>query len=194
MLQKKYKFSQSSTGLEVIGMPDLSNDDNDNSISIISKWKLSIINQPEIEGGIDHLKSVVKAFYKYSMLILLDQEEKLESNLIDIIPDNDGKHDVLLKSTKKNTKPLKIKLGNAELSDIINCLDQLRNSDNINVNFQDLLPDFKKKKLIKRKNILKRLIPPIIAFLSISVVSFISIYLDEIKEDTNKKISLVINK
>ena len=84
MLQNKYSFNQSSTELVITGIPDYSNNDNNDDISIVSSWKLSILNQPEIEGSIDHLKSVIKAFYKCAVLSLLDREEKIESELIDL--------------------------------------------------------------------------------------------------------------
>ena len=70
MLQNKYSFNQSSTELVVYGLPDYSNEDDNDNISIVSSWKLSIINQPEIEGSIDHLKSVIKDFYKCAALSL----------------------------------------------------------------------------------------------------------------------------
>ena len=108
MLQNNYKFSQSSVVLEIIGLPDFSKDDNDKNISIISKWKLTIINQPEIEGNVDHLKSIIKAFYEYTTYILFDQEKKLECKLIDININKEGSHKVILKSTKPEVKPLKI--------------------------------------------------------------------------------------
>jgi len=75
MLQNKYSFNQSSTELVISGLPDYSNNDNNDSISIVSNWKLSIINQPEIEGSIDHLKCVIKAFYKCATLSLASSEE-----------------------------------------------------------------------------------------------------------------------
>ena len=40
MLQNKYSFNQSSTELVISGLPDYSNNDNKDNISIISGWKL----------------------------------------------------------------------------------------------------------------------------------------------------------
>ena len=111
MLQNKYTFNQSSTELVISGLPDYSNNDNNDNISIVSSWRLSIINQPEIEGSIDHLKYVIKAFYKCAALSLLDREEKIESELIDLNIDESGRYKITLKSTKPNVKPLKLKIG-----------------------------------------------------------------------------------
>ena len=193
MLQNKYSFNQSSVTLEITGLPDLSNNDKDQVISIISKWKLLILNQPEIEGSFDHLKSIIRTFYKYSTLILLEQELNLESNLIDICLDDNGLHKVILKSTKPNIKPLELKIGNAELSDIINCFDQLKSSQKVNLDFKELSPKIKKTKLkfFKRGNIRNLLFPPLLAIFSMSFVSIIGIFIYEYNKDNDIGISLI---
>ena len=145
MLQNKYTFTQSSAELEIVGLPDYSKSDSEKKISIISKWKLSIIDQPDIEGGLDHLKLILQSFYKYSSLIILGKEEKLESKLIDINLDEDGLHNLLLKSTKPQVEPLKLKLGNAEFTDVLNCFDQLKQSENICFNFETISSSYKKQ-------------------------------------------------
>ena len=43
MLQNRISFNQSSVSLEIIGLPDYSNNENKDEISIISEWKLNII-------------------------------------------------------------------------------------------------------------------------------------------------------
>ena len=39
MLQNRFSFHQSSVSLEIIGLPDHSNNENKGQISIISEWK-----------------------------------------------------------------------------------------------------------------------------------------------------------
>tara|TARA_Y100001970_G_scaffold292684_1_gene435217 strand:+ start:14767 stop:15363 length:597 start_codon:yes stop_codon:yes gene_type:complete len=194
MLQNKYKFNQSSVSLEIIGLPDYSKDDGDKTISIISQWKLSILNRPEIEGSVDHLKSIISAFYKYSISLLLDQEKSIETSLIDIKPDRKGGHILFLKSTKPEVDPLKIVIGNAEFADIINCLDQLKDSKNIKYDFNILIPDLNSKiyKLNDRKISYKVIIPPILAILSIATLSLISINFYEENNNLENKVSFDI--
>ena len=196
MLQNKYIFNQSSTERVISGLPDYSNNDNKDNISIVSNWKLSILNQPEIEGSIDHLKYVIKAFYKCAALSLLDREEKIESELIDISLDEIGNYTVVLKSTKVNVKPLKLKIGYAEFSDVINCFDQLKNFKNINIDFNEFLPNIKKKNIFSfDKNKFSHIIvPPFIAFFSIFIFTLISVYFFENKDSRNKNISVISNK
>ena len=125
MLQNKFLFNQSSVSLEIIGLPDYSNNEDQNNISIISQWKLSIVDKPVIEGNLVHLKSIMKAFYSYSNSLLNDEYASYESNLIDIKSENIYTHILLLKSSKPDVKPLNISIGNSILSDIVNCFDQL---------------------------------------------------------------------
>tara|TARA_B100000900_G_C20544490_1_gene701935 strand:- start:461 stop:1090 length:630 start_codon:yes stop_codon:yes gene_type:complete len=193
MLQNKYSFNQSSAELEIAGLPDYSKNDNKENISIISNWKLSIINQPDIEGSVDHLKSVIKAFYKCAALALLNQEEKIESDLIDLNLDNDGNYNILLKSTKTNIKPLNLKIGFAEFSDIINCFDQLKNSSRIDIDFKDLMPVLKKSNTFKfnKESIFIKIFPPLLAFFSISFFALLSVYFYENKDNGNNKLSLL---
>jgi len=195
MLQNKYKFTQSSAELEIVGLPDYSKSESEKKISIISKWKLSIIDQPDIEGGLDHLKLILQSFYKYSSLIILGKVEKLESKLIDINLDEDGLHNLLLKSTKPQVQPLKLKLGNAEFTDVLNCFDQLNQSENISFDFQTISPVYKKQGLNLRNNnkIKNILYPPLLAFLSLSLVTSSLLYLYEWNEKRNEDITLRSN-
>jgi len=195
MLQNKYSFNQSSTELVISGLPDYSNNDNLDNISIISSWKLSIINQPEIEGSLDHLKSVIKAFYKCAALSLLDREEMIESELIDINPNESGSYRIILKSTKPEVKPLKLEIGYAEFSDIINCFDQLKNFKGIKIDFNELMPNIKKKSFLYFENskLTYNIFPPLIAFFSISLFTFIGFYFFENKDIRNKNISIISN-
>ena len=195
MLQNKYTFTQSSAELEIVGLPDYSKSDSEKKISIISKWKLSIIDQPDIEGGLDHLKLILQSFYKYSSLIILGKEEKLESKLIDINLDEDGLHNLLLKSTKPHVEPLKLKLGNAEFTDVLNCFDQLKQSEYISFNFQTISPSYKRKGFnLRNKNKIKNILyPPLLAFLSISLITSSLFYLYENNQKRNEDITFKSN-
>ena len=195
MLQNKYSFNQSSTELVISGLPDYSNNDNKDNISIISSWKLSIINQPEIEGSIDHLKSVIKAFYKCAALSLLDRDEKIESELIDLNLDESGSYIIILKSTKPDVKPLKLKIGYAEFSDIINCFDQLKNFKKIKIDFNELVPNIKQKSFLyfDKNKFSFTIIPPLIALFSISLLTYMGIFYFENKDSRNKNISIISN-
>jgi len=138
MMQNKLSFQQSSVRLEIIGLPDYSNNENSDQISIISQWKLTIIDKPLIEGKIEHLGPIMNAFYIYSNLLINDESPIYESKLIDIKADNLYIHNIVLKSSKPNVKPLVLKIGNSLLSDTINCFDQLNESPKVRIKKTDV--------------------------------------------------------
>ena len=190
MLQNKLTFNQSSVRLEIIGLPDYANNENKNQISIISQWKLMIIDTPLIEGNIDHLSSIMGAFYSYSNFLINNDNAFYESKFIDIIAENYFTHKVLLKSSKPDIKPLKINIGNAVLSDIINCFDQLNASikgRKVNSVVLDNPPKKGLLKFINKDKTFIYLLPPLISLCSLFLISSTLIYLYNLSEDKEKR-------
>ena len=190
MMQNKLSFHQSSVSLEIIGLPDYSNNENKDQISIISQWKLTIIDKPLIEGKIEHLGPIMNAFYIYSNLVIKNEIPLFESKLIDIKADNLHIHNIVLKSSKPNVKPLILKIGNSLLSDTINCFDQLIESPKVRIKKADL-PNTMPKKLRfglnKKVKIFNFFIPPFIAFCSLILFSSSIIYFYNPFENIEKK-------
>ena len=182
MLQNKILFNQSSVSLEIIGLPDFSNNENKENISIISQWKLMIINKPVIEGNIDHLKSIMTAFYSYSSSLLNDEITFYESDLIDIKPKGCNTHILVLKSSKSEVKPLTITIGNSIFTDIVNCFDQLGSSNRVKIIYSknyNTLHNKKYKYFLDKKVISNFLLPPLVSLVSIILVSTVFIYVYE---------------
>jgi hypothetical protein len=178
-MQNKLSFHQSSVSLEIIGLPDYSNNENKDQISIISQWKLTIIDKPLIEGKIEHLGPIMNAFYIYSNLLVKNEMPLFESKLIDIKADNLHIHNIVLKSSKPNVKPLNLKIGNSLLSDTINCFDQLIESPKVRVKNIDVSNNMTKKLRFGLDNKVKFLnffIPPFIAICSLILFSSSFIY------------------
>jgi len=190
MLQNKLIFNQSSVRLEIIGLPDYANNENKNQISIISQWKLMIIDKPLIEGNLDHLSSIMGAFYSYSNFLINNDNAFYESKFVDIKAENYFTHNVVLKSSKPNIKPLKIKIGNSVLSDIINCFDQFNSSIKVRKVNSVVLDNHPKKgflKVINKDKIFSIFLPPLISLCSIFLISSTFIYLYNLTEDKEKK-------
>ena len=179
-MQNKLSFHQSSVILEIIGLPDYSNNENKDQISIISQWKLTIIDKPLIEGKIEHLGPIMDAFYIYSNLLIKNEIPIYESKLIDIKADNLLIHKIVLKSSKPNVKPLILKIGNSLLSDTINCFDQLIESPKVRIKKTYILNNNSRQKLrfsLKNKvKILNFILPPFIAICSLILFSSSFIY------------------
>jgi len=190
MMQNKLSFHQSSVSLEIIGLPDYSNNENKDQISIISQWKLTIIDKPLIEGKIEHLGPIMNAFYIYSNLLIKNEIPLFESKLIDIKADNLHIHNIVLKSSKPNVKPLILNIGNSLLSDTINCFDQLNESPKVRIKKPDLPNNFPKKLrygLNKKVKFFNFFIPPFIAICSLILFSSSFIYFYNPFENIEKK-------
>ena len=190
MLQNKFLFHQSSVSLEIIGLPDYSNNENKGQISIISQWKLNIIDKPLIEGKIEHLGPIMDAFYIYSNLLIKNEIPIYESKLIDIKADNLFMHNIVLKSSKPNVKPLVLKIGNSLLSDTINCFDQLNESPKVRIKKTDIPTTIHKKLKFGLNNKVKFFnffIPPFFAICSLILFSFSFIYFYSPFENIEKK-------
>ena len=190
MIQNKLSFHQSSASLEIIGLPDYSNNENKDQISIISQWKLTIVDKPLIEGKIEHLGPIMDAFYIYSNLLIKNEIPIYESKLIDIKADNLHIHNFVLKSSKPNVKPLVLKIGNSLLSDIINCFDQLTESSKVRVK-KTVVSNYISKKgrfgLNNKDKFLNLIMPPFIAIFSLIIFSSSFIYLYSPFDNIEKK-------
>ncbi len=190
MMQNKLSFHQSSVSLEIIGLPDYSNNENKDQISIISQWKLTIVDKPLIEGKIEHLGPIMDAFYIYSNLLIKNEIPIYESKLINIKADNLHIHNIVLKSSKSNVKPLVLKIGNSLLSDTINCFDQLNESPKVRIKKTDITTNIPKKLklgLNKKGKFFNFLIPPFIAICSLILFSSSFIYFYSPLENIEKK-------
>ena len=189
-MQNKLSFHQSSASLEIIGLPDYSNNENKDQISIISQWKLTIVDKPPIEGKIEHLGPIMDAFYIYSNLLIKNEIPIYESKLIDIKADNLHIHNIVLKSSKPNVKPLVFKIGNSLLSDIINCFDQVNESPKIRIKKTDIPTNIPQKfrfGLNKKVKFFNFFIPLFIAICSLILFSSSFIYFYSPFENIEKK-------
>ena len=189
MMQNKLSFNQTSVSLEIIGLPDYSNNEHKDQISIISQWKLTIIDNPLIEGKVEHLGPIMDAFYSYSNLLIKNENPSYQSKLIDIKAENLYTHSVVLKSSKPNVKPLTLKIGNSILSDTINCFDQLNESSKVRIKKTDLSNIISKKirfRLNDKTKFSNLILPPFIAICSLILFSGTFIYLFNPVEDIEK--------
>ena len=188
-MQNKLLFNQSSVSLEIKGLPDLSNNENTDQISIISEWKLTITDKPLIEGNIEHLGPIMDAFYIYSNLFISNEVPLYESKLIDIKAEDLNIHNIVLKSSKADVEPLIIKIGNSILSDIVNCFDQLNESSKVRLKKSGNFIKFPKKVSFGFENKVKFLnfvLPPIISICSLILISSTFIYFYDPVEDIEK--------
>ena len=99
-------------------------------------------------------------------------------------------HNIVLKSSKPNVKPLVLKIGNSLLSDTINCFDQLNESPKVRIKKTELLtkiPKILKFESNKKVKFFNFFIPPFIAFCSLILFSSSIIYFYSPFENIEKK-------
>ena len=131
----------------------------------------------------------MNAFYIYSNLLIKNKLPVYESKLIDIKADNLHIHNIVLKSSKPNVKPLVLKIGNSLLSDTINCFDQLIESPKVRIKKPDLSINIPKKfryGLNKKVKFFNFILPPFIAICSLILISSSLIYFYNPVEDKEK--------
>ena len=132
----------------------------------------------------------MNAFYIYSNLLVKNEIPLYESKLIDIKADNLYMHNIVLKSSKPNVKPLILKIGNSLLSDTINCFDQLNESPKVRIKKTGIRTNIPKKlrfRLNKKINFFNFLIPPFFAICSLILFSSSFIYFYNPLENIEKK-------
>jgi len=132
----------------------------------------------------------MNAFYIYSNLLIKNEIPIYESKLIDIKADNLHLHNIVLKSSKANVKPLVLKIGNSLLAHTINCFDQLNESTKVRIKKTDIPNKFPKKLkfgLNKKVKFFNFFIPPFFAICSLVLFSSSFIYFYSPFENIEKK-------
>jgi len=127
----------------------------------------------------------------YTKEKLLENGDRWESVLAaNIKADNPNIHNVVLKSSKPNVKPLNFKIGNSLLSDAINCFDQLNESPKVRIKKTDITTKIPKKLrfgLNKKVKFFNFFIPPFFAICSLILFSAYFIYFNSPFENIEKK-------
>ena len=132
----------------------------------------------------------MNAFYIYSNLLIKNEMPIYKSKLIDIKADNLYIHNIILKSSKQDVKPLILKIGNSLLSDTINCFDQLNESPKVRIKKTDMttnIPKTLRFGLNKKVKFFNFLIPPFIAICFLILFSFSFVYFYSPFENIEKK-------
>tara|TARA_Y100001968_G_scaffold113737_1_gene103160 strand:- start:29873 stop:30475 length:603 start_codon:yes stop_codon:yes gene_type:complete len=173
MLNLSYSYDQHSTRLFIEGLPDFSSGQKLDTIGIISTWKLIIVGFPDLEGNLDHLRKLMNAVYPYANNYIATNKRIIsESNDLITINTIDNGHEFKLNSTKPDVKPLTIILDDAELIDLLSCLDKLRLDKRVNINWNISEEPFYRSKLNKITKInISHIISPVIGSLVVSFVA-----------------------
>ena len=121
------RYEQTSCRLIVEGLPDLSAGQDASTIGILTGFTMGLAGQTELEGKREHLQALLSAVIPYARHLLSGVPKAFGAAdaPVAIAPGETG-HQLELRSSQPNTPPLTLRLDDAELSDLVRCLDQLR--------------------------------------------------------------------
>ena len=127
MLKTTHRYEQTAARLVVEGFPDLSAGQEGDTIGILSGWTLQLIGAPELEGTRDHLEALMNAVMPYARHQLSGVHRRFggDDSFVAIEPNGD-RHQLELRSSRAGVEPLQLNIDDAELSDLVRCLDRLR--------------------------------------------------------------------
>ena len=166
MQKNSYRYEQSAALLLVEGYPDLSAGHGNEAIGILSAWRLQLIGTPELEGTRDHLESLMTAVMPYArhQLSGVGRRFGANSSFVSIGPMESGPgHQLELRSSREGVEPLQLKLDDADLADLVRCLDRLRLDERVKLTWT--IPSdqpLKRQDLVDRIPLQRRLAAPIL--------------------------------
>ena len=165
MLKTTYQYEQTAARLVVEGFPDLSAGHSSDAVGILSSWRLQLVGAPELEGTRDHLEALMAAVMPYARHRLSGVQRRFgqESGFVSIGP-NQTNHLLELRSSREGVEPLQLELDDAELADLVRCLDRLRLDSRVKLTwtFPAERP-LHRQEIVDRVPLQKRLGPPLLA-------------------------------
>ena len=187
MLKTTYQYEQTAARLVVEGYPDLSAGHSNDAIGILSSWRLQLVGAPELEGTRDHLEALMTAVMPYARYRLSGVQRRFgkESGFVSIAPEATA-HLLELRSSREGVEPLQLKLDDAELADLVRCLDRLRLDSRVKLTwtFPDDRP-LHRQDIVDRIPLQKRLGPPLLAGLALAC-SIATAWLVPLPQDTKE--------
>ena len=162
MQKLSYRFEQSAARLVVEGFPDRSAGQADDCIGILSAWRLQLVGAPELEGTREHLEALMAVVMPYARHCLSKSPKAFggKGSFVAIRPD-DNRHQLVLRSSREGVEPLQLQLDDADLADLVRCLDRLRLDRRVQLNWT--LPEerpLQRRELAERTPLHRRLASP----------------------------------
>ncbi len=176
MIRNSIQFNETSVKLVVEGLPDFSRGHDERTIGIISNWKLDLIGSPVLEGQRVHLESLMTTVLKYGRYLISNSARPLGEigNSVRIIPKGD-QHELLLQSTRDSMKTLAIQIDDAELVDLVRCLESLRNDPRIQIDWNvPIYAPLNRRELANKSSFWELIAAPFVGILAVSVTVVIA--------------------
>ena len=157
------RYEQTSCRLVIEGLPDLSAGQSSQTIGILTGFSLALAGQTELEGKREHLQALLTAVLPYARLLLSGMPRACggDDQPVAIRPHGEA-HQLELRSSQPDTPPLTLQLDDAELADLVRCLDRLQLDTNLAVPLEVPLPQpLRRSELRHRLPLARRLAAPV---------------------------------
>ena len=165
MLKLAYRYDQTAARLMVEGLPDISADHAQGVIGILSSWKLQFVGSPELEGRREHLEAMLATVLPYARYLLSGVTRPCggPESPVSLSRSPSGGHQLQLRSSQPGVEPLSIQLDDAELADLVRCLDAMRLDPRVQIAWvaQNDRP-LARRELAERIPLMKRIAAPVL--------------------------------
>ena len=164
MFKLSFQYDQTAARLQVEGLPDLSSNQANGTMGILSIWRLQMVSSPQLEGKRDHLEALMATVLPYARHHLsgICRGFGDESSPVEIHQSGD-RHRLLLRSSQSGIEPLAIVLDDAELADLVRCLDSLRLDPRVQIAWEIPRDEpLRRRDLVERVPIRQRFAAPLI--------------------------------
>ena len=181
MLKNTFLYDQNSVRLLVEGLPDTSLGQSEDAVGIISSWKLELIGKADLEGKREHLEAMMIQVLPYARYLISGVKRPFGDQQSTVSISSEGnQHKLTLRSSRQGVEPMAVFIDDAELTDLVRCLDQLRYDSRVPISW-NLTSDnpLKRNEIVNRVPIAQRIFAPLIGgttfFLVASIATFFSL-------------------
>ncbi|MCP9848763.1 DUF4335 domain-containing protein [Cyanobium sp. Morenito 9A2] len=176
-MKLSYRYEQTSARLQLEGLPDVSIGQGEQVLGILTSWQLTLAGRPELEGKREHLLALIQVVLPYARHLVSDVPRAFGSatSPVAIEPKGPG-HRLLLRSSQPDTEPLDLQLDDAELADLVRCLDQARLDWRVQLPLA--LPEaqpLKRRELLVRVPLAQRLAAPIVGAAAVALTASLAL-------------------
>jgi hypothetical protein len=158
------RYEQTSCRLVLEGLPDLSAGQDDQTLGILTGFTLALAGRTELEGKREHLLALMAVVLPYARHLLsgLARPFGAADEPVAIRPGDGGGHALELRSSQPDTPPLTLQLDDAELADLVRCLDQMRLDPRLALGWAVSPPQpLRRRELRHRQPLVRRLAAPL---------------------------------
>jgi len=181
------RYEQTSCRLVLEGLPDLSAGQNAETIGILTRFSLALAGKTEMEGEREHLQAMLAVVLPYARQLLSGVRKPCGNakQPIEIRPLNQG-HQLELRSRQANTPPLLLDLDDAELADLVRCLDRMQLDEKVAVPLERPIPQpLRRSELVTRLPLQRRLAAPLVGISALLISAALASLLPTPKPPAN---------